>query len=111
MASCAKAYQSCAGTLEIREYYVPGWNGTSPSSSGFLGTNSQRAVKNAKRINRSPVLNTSAAWPSFTRVNHAKYIVTDRRLNIGTSNWQWGYFHSTAGASLNTDDAKLVAGA
>ena len=52
-----------------------------------------------------------AAWPSFSRVSHAKYAVSDRRVNIGTSNWQWGYFHSTAGASLNTADASLVAAA
>ena len=46
-------------------------------------------------------------WPSFSRVNHAKYIVTDRRLNLGTSNWQWGYFHDTAGTSLNTNDTPM----
>ena len=47
------------------------------------------------------------SWPSYSRVNHAKYIVTDRRVNVGTSNWQWGYFHNTAGASLNTNDTAL----
>ena len=42
------------------------------------------------------------------QVNHAKYIVSDTRLNIGTSNWEWGYFHQTAGASWNTDETALV---
>ena len=48
-------------------------------------------------------------WPAYSRVNHAKYIVSDGRLNVGTSNWQWGYFHNTAGLSFNTDGAALVA--
>ena len=30
------------------------------------------------------------------------------RVNFGTSNWQWGYFHNTAGASFNTDAPGLV---
>jgi phospholipase D3/4 len=38
-------------------------------------------------------------------VNHAKYIVTETRVNIGTSNMAWDYFYDTAGTSLNTDDA------
>ena len=52
--------------------------------------------------------NANATWPSYTRVNHAKYIVTDNRVNVGTSNWQWGYFHNTAGASLNVNDTGLI---
>ena len=97
MASCAGAYQSCAGSLEVRQYIVPGWNET---ASGELGE---------ELSSRDSV--ATPAWPAFTRVNHAKYIVTDRRVNFGTSNWQWGYFHNTAGASLNTNDTALVAGA
>ena len=77
LAACAAGYTACAGTLEVRQYFVPGWNATANATAGV--------------------------WPSFSRVNHAKYIVTDRRLNVGTSNWQWGYFHDTVaiGASLN----------
>ena len=37
--------------------------------------------------------------------------MTDGRVNFGTSNWQWGYFHNTAGASFNTDAASLVSAA
>lgn len=48
-----------------------------------------------------------AAFPQYSRVNHAKYIVTDRRVNIGTSNMQWSYFYQTAGTSFNSDDARL----
>ncbi|KAL0219155.1 hypothetical protein P9112_004808 [Eukaryota sp. TZLM1-RC] len=36
----------------------------------------------------------------YTRVNHAKYMVTDQNVFIGTSNWSESYFTTTAGASL-----------
>lgn len=53
-----------------------------------------------------------AAGPAPAPVHaDAKYIVSERRVNIGTSNWEWGYFFQTAGASLNTDAPGLVAAA
>ncbi|KAK5618035.1 hypothetical protein CRENBAI_023195 [Crenichthys baileyi] len=36
----------------------------------------------------------------FTRVNHNKYMVTDKVAYIGTSNWAGDYFLTTAGVSL-----------
>ncbi|KAK5865189.1 hypothetical protein PBY51_016376 [Eleginops maclovinus] len=36
----------------------------------------------------------------FARVNHAKYMVTDRVVYIGTSNWSEDYFTQTAGVGL-----------
>ncbi|CAN9514699.1 unnamed protein product [Ophioblennius macclurei] len=36
----------------------------------------------------------------YARVNHAKYMVTDRVLYIGTSNWSENYFTRTAGVGL-----------
>ncbi|XP_056294883.1 5'-3' exonuclease PLD3 isoform X2 [Pseudoliparis swirei] len=36
----------------------------------------------------------------FARVNHAKYMVTDRAVYIGTSNWSENYFTQTAGVGL-----------
>jgi len=56
----------CKGTLEIREFQLSGWNSTEDASRQF---------------------------PGHTRVNHGKYIVTDTRANIGTSNmvgWKQG---------------------
>jgi phospholipase D3/4 len=41
-------------------------------------------------------------------VDHAKYVVTDRRVNVGTSNMTWDYFSTTAGTSLNSDHPSLV---
>ena len=36
----------------------------------------------------------------FTRVNHAKYMVTDKAAYIGTSNWTGDYFVYTGGVSI-----------
>ncbi|XP_002723308.2 5'-3' exonuclease PLD3 [Oryctolagus cuniculus] len=36
----------------------------------------------------------------YARVNHNKYMVTERASYIGTSNWSGSYFTETAGASL-----------
>lgn len=36
----------------------------------------------------------------FTRVNHAKYMVTEDIAYIGTSNWSGDYFISTAGVAM-----------
>lgn len=70
-----------AGQLEIKKFVVPGWDST----------------EGEKR-----------KYPSHTRVNHTKYIVTERRLNIGTSNMTWDYFTATAGSSFNADHPTLV---
>jgi phospholipase D3/4 len=76
----ADRYMS-AGQLEIKQFVIPGWDSTS---------------------------GPSRKYPGHTRVNHTKYIVTDRRLNIGTSNMTWDYFASTAGSSFNSDHPALV---
>lgn len=79
-ASKADLYTS-AGKLEIKRFIMPGWNRTS---------------------------GLQAIFPPFSRVNHTKFIVTDRRLNIGTSNLTWDYFYSTAGTSFNCNNLGLV---
>jgi len=70
-----------SGQLEIKQFIIPGWDSTSGSRRKF---------------------------PGHTRVNHTKYIVTDRRMNIGTSNMTWDYFASTAGSSFNDNHPTLV---
>ncbi|TYZ63829.1 hypothetical protein PybrP1_007575 [[Pythium] brassicae (nom. inval.)] len=77
---CTRMRGACSGRLEIRRFRVPGWANTTSSTAA-----------------------ARAAWPAYTRVNHAKFIVTDARANVGTSNMEWGYFYTTAGASVNTD--------
>jgi hypothetical protein len=64
-----------SGQLEIKQFIVPGWDSTIGSRRKF---------------------------PGHTRVNHTKYMVTDRRINIGTSNMTWDYFASTAAAVSTT---------
>lgn len=76
----ADRYMS-AGQLEVKQFIIPGWDSTS---------------------------GPSRKYPGHTRVNHTKYIVTDRRINIGTSNMTWDYFASTAGSSFNADHPALV---
>ncbi|RLN26608.1 hypothetical protein BBJ28_00025466 [Nothophytophthora sp. Chile5] len=76
---CQHMRTRCSGRLEIKIFRVPGWHNTTAPA----GAKSQ--------------------WPAYTRVNHAKYIVTDARANVGTSNMEWGYFYTTAGASVNTN--------
>lgn len=46
----------------------------------------------------------------FARVNHAKYMVTDRVLYIGTSNWSENYFTQTAGVGLVVNQTGSVVG-
>jgi len=43
----------------------------------------------------------------FTRVNHAKFMVTDNHSFIGTSNWSGDYFIDTAGVSVNWDGDEI----
>ena len=78
--SCFPGPIKC-GTLEIKEIKLPGWQKTQ-------GTNPK--------------------YTNHSRVNHTKYLVTDQRANIGTSNWTWGYFYNTAGSSFNTNDKEVV---
>lgn len=76
---CQHTHAQCSGRLEIKLFRVPGWQNTTSSAD------------------------MKSTWPSYTRVNHAKYIVTDTRANVGTSNMEWGYFYTTAGVSVNTN--------
>eukprot|EP00696_Hemimastix_kukwesjijk_P004537 gnl/Hemi2/157_TR46_c0_g1_i1.p1 gnl/Hemi2/157_TR46_c0_g1~~gnl/Hemi2/157_TR46_c0_g1_i1.p1 ORF type:complete len:630 (+),score=201.46 gnl/Hemi2/157_TR46_c0_g1_i1:135-2024(+) len=40
----------------------------------------------------------------YTRVNHAKYMVSDKAAYVGTSNWSADYFLNTGGLSLNVQN-------
>ncbi|XP_066574950.1 uncharacterized protein pld7 isoform X2 [Amia ocellicauda] len=46
----------------------------------------------------------------FSRVNHAKYLVTDRVAYIGTSNWSEDYFTQTAGVGMVVNQTRGPAG-
>jgi len=80
-AAAVSNYSLACGTLEIRLFIVPVWHDTYGSGRRF---------------------------PGHTRVNHTKYIVSDERINIGTSNMTWDYFTNTAGSSFNAGHKGLV---
>jgi phospholipase D3/4 len=71
-----------AGRLEIRLFRIPGWDQTAPGPD--------------------------RRFPGHSRVNHPKFVVTDRRLHISTSNMAWDYFSRSAGCSFNTNHRELV---
>eukprot|EP00019_Armaparvus_languidus_P002067 CAMPEP_0168598748 /NCGR_PEP_ID=MMETSP0420-20121227/11611_1 /TAXON_ID=498008 /ORGANISM="Pessonella sp." /LENGTH=411 /DNA_ID=CAMNT_0008636183 /DNA_START=75 /DNA_END=1310 /DNA_ORIENTATION=+ len=48
------------------------------------------------RVFRVPALKGSPPIP-FTRVNHAKFMITEKIAYVGTSNWDGDYFNSTGG--------------
>jgi phospholipase D3/4 len=82
------------GSLKIKRFIMPGWDKTELGKIDRKGKNFTPTIRHPK-------------FPSKSRVNHTKYIVTDKQLNIGTSNWTWGYFFNTAGASVNLTHKKL----
>jgi phospholipase D3/4 len=49
-------------------------------------------------------------YPStpFTRVNHAKYLISDKRLFISTSNWSADYFYKTFGVGFLAESRILM---
>ena len=74
---------TCAGSLEVRKFSVPGWNDT--------------MIEGQRR------------FPGHSRVNHNKYIVSETTANIATSNMAWSYFYTTVGTSLNVRSPALAA--
>lgn len=67
---------------------VPGFNMTGPG------------VRNGTK--------TGNMFPDYTRVNHGKYVVSDVRAHIGTSNLVWDYFYATSGVSFGTYNTEIV---
>uniref|UniRef100_A0A2K6SVK0 Phospholipase D family member 4 n=1 Tax=Saimiri boliviensis boliviensis TaxID=39432 RepID=A0A2K6SVK0_SAIBB len=57
-----------------------------------------RCLCSPKRVFIVPVGNHSNI--PFSRVDHSKFMVTDKAAYIGTSNWSEDYFSSTAGVGL-----------
>ena len=72
---------ACKGSFEIRLIEIPGWY---------------------------DVMGPNRTYPGHSRVSHSKFIVSDGKVNIGTSNMEWSYFHSTAGVSFNIDNNAMI---
>ncbi|XP_033014398.1 phospholipase D3 [Lacerta agilis] len=56
-----------------------------------------------------PANETQARIP-YARVNHSKFMVTDKVAYIGTSNWSGDYFLHTAGSALVVNQSHVGAG-
>ncbi|CAI5780783.1 5' [Podarcis lilfordi] len=54
--------------------------------------------------------NESQAKIPYARVNHSKFMVTDKVAYIGTSNWSGDYFLRTAGSALVVNQSHVGAG-
>lgn len=80
------------------------WASTQPVMFTFL--RSLASIHNARsRLDIQVRLFVVPANPSqkeipYARVNHNKYMVTDKVAYIGTSNWSGDYFVNTAGSAL-----------
>ncbi|KAL2096525.1 hypothetical protein ACEWY4_008673 [Coilia grayii] len=80
------------------------WGSTSPIMFPFL--RSLASVQDTKRsLDIQVKIFTVPATPKqkeipYARVNHNKYMVTDKVAYIGTSNWSGDYFVNTAGSAL-----------
>ncbi|XP_028815865.1 phospholipase D3 [Denticeps clupeoides] len=94
---------ACAQGVEVR-LLVSCWNDSPGSMFVFLQSLqvlSQPPLQCKISIKVFEVPSTGAQKQiPFARVNHAKYMVTDRVVYIGTSNWSENYFTKTAGVSL-----------
>ncbi|KAL0212011.1 hypothetical protein RCL1_005637 [Eukaryota sp. TZLM3-RCL] len=78
------------------------WDYTKKSLIPFL--KSLNAVPNIEvKIFEIPHLSDGRVY-DHTRVNHAKFMVTDKTAFIGTSNWDGSYFLNTAGSSFIIDN-------
>lgn len=81
------------------------WNHTRPSMTAFL--RSLSAFNDSKlfgadikvKLFSVPMSRSQAKIP-FARVNHNKYMVTDKTAYIGTSNWSADYFVNTGGVGI-----------
>ncbi|KAM6958754.1 5'-3' exonuclease PLD3 [Aplochiton taeniatus] len=80
------------------------WGSTQPVMLAFLS--SLASIQEAKsKLDIQVRLFVVPSSPSqkkipFARVNHNKYMVTDKVAYIGTSNWSGDYFVNTAGSGL-----------
>ena len=82
------------------------WNHTRSSMALFL--KSLSALSNGKvfkgsietRLFNVPSFTPAEREIPFARVNHNKYMVTDKVAYIGTSNWSADYFVSTGGVGI-----------
>ncbi|XP_026870283.1 5'-3' exonuclease PLD3 isoform X1 [Electrophorus electricus] len=90
-------------TVRVR-LLISCWNSSSPFMFPFL--RSLASVQDSRsKLDIQVKIFLVPASPSqkeipYARVNHNKYMVTDKVAYIGTSNWSGDYFVNTAGSAL-----------
>ncbi|XP_025104714.1 phospholipase D3-like isoform X2 [Pomacea canaliculata] len=81
------------------------WNHTMHDMYAYLC--SLAVLRSALRISvklfEVPVYSEDQEKIPYSRVNHNKYMVTDKHAYIGTSNWVGDYFITTAGVAVVVD--------
>jgi phospholipase D3/4 len=82
------------------------WNYTIPWTLPFIYSLAQLDHIEV-RLFKVPDLPNQKQIP-YTRVNHSKYMVTEKQVYIGTSNWSADYFLWTAGVSVVWSNEKIV---
>ncbi|XP_077294521.1 5'-3' exonuclease PLD3-like isoform X2 [Arctopsyche grandis] len=87
------------------------WNHSKPSEDFFLRSltalnNSYPGVDVQVKRFVVPATADQSKIP-FARVNHNKYMVTDKVAYIGTSNWSGSYFTNTAGVGLVMEEPEM----
>ncbi|KAF6026042.1 PLD3 [Bugula neritina] len=75
------------------------WNHTDPVMMNYLQSLKMFSSNIDVKVFVVPTYGDQAEIP-FSRVNHNKYMVTDRVAYIGTSNWSGDYFLNTAGVGM-----------
>ncbi|XP_048378320.1 5'-3' exonuclease PLD3 isoform X1 [Stegostoma tigrinum] len=88
------------------------WSHSNPSMFPFLQSlaalkSRERLLNVEVRIFRVPATQKQSCIP-YARVNHNKYMVTDRVAYIGTSNWSGDYFVNTAGVGLVVNQSSTM---
>ncbi|KAL3175534.1 hypothetical protein MRX96_040273 [Rhipicephalus microplus] len=84
------------------------WNHTHHAMYSYLRSLSvlrSRYVNIHVKLFEVPAFTPEQELIPFGRVNHNKYMVTDNKAYIGTSNWTPGYFINTGGVGLVMDQS------
>ncbi|XP_022107491.1 phospholipase D3-like isoform X2 [Acanthaster planci] len=88
------------------------WNHTNPDMFGFLQSlavlNNTSKMDIEVKIFKVPSTPAQAQIP-YARVNHNKYMVTDKQAYIGTSNWSKDYFVEDGGVGVIVNQTSSAA--
>ncbi|KAH9509355.1 5'-3' exonuclease pld3 [Bulinus truncatus] len=88
------------------------WNHSDSSMYPFLKSLNSLGKISLPKVNlfvklfNVPSFTESQAKIPYARVQHNKYMVTDKHVYIGTSNWSGDYFNSTGGVGFILKDSE-----